>query len=225
MGAIQFGNNLSHKHYRGKPVLPTEPLRPFRPVRLSAPACSDNVVHHQFHNLAKLVAGCTTKGSPHSCFHCSLAVVGPCSSTHSFAQHSRSLLQLICHLRTHPQPPNSSRTYSRNSCVKAPGRHLDLARHAPLCPDFSSPGRCPSPSLVHFFSSLLSTEHVVVAAAHHISSRPAVASGVSRTKCGELRERLLGPKRALGGQTGGHHGPTTTNCIPLILEAVRHKHR
>jgi hypothetical protein len=59
----------------------------------------------------------------------------------------------------------------------------------------------------------------------HISSRPAVASGLSRTKCGELRERLLGPKRALGGQTGGHHGPTTTNCIPLIVEAVRHKHR
>jgi hypothetical protein len=81
---------------------------------------------------------------------------------HSFVQHSRSPSQLICHLRTHPQPPNSSRTHSRNHCVKAPDRHLDLARHAALCPRFPTPQPpCPALSFVHFFFSVLSTEHVV----------------------------------------------------------------
>jgi hypothetical protein len=90
----------------------------------------------------------------------------PLRLDHSFAQHGRSPLQLICYLRTHPQPPNSSRTHSRKHCVKAPDRHLDLARHAPLWPRFLvARPPYPAPSLAHFLSSLLSTEHGVVVAA------------------------------------------------------------
>jgi hypothetical protein len=64
-------------------------------------------------------------------------------------------------LRTHPHPPNSSRTHSRKNCVKAPDRHLDLARHAPLCFRFLVT-RPPYPASSSLISSLLASAQSMV---------------------------------------------------------------
>jgi hypothetical protein len=183
MGPIQFGSSLSHKHYRGRKHIASRALCPLRPGGLSAPACSENVVQHQSNNLserARLGARREARILAFTPHPPSLALAG---STHSFAQHGRSPLQLICHCAlTRIRPIQVALTLGRiaSKLPTVTSTSRDTHRSAP---DSSSPGR-PTQRRPHSFL-LFSLQHRAwCSRRRYISSRPAVASGVSRTKCG-----------------------------------------
>jgi hypothetical protein len=222
MDPIQFGSNLSHKHYRGRKHIAHRALCPLRPEGASAPACSENVVQHQSNNSCKRARLGARQEARILAFTPHPLLLAP--AARPFVCTTRSLPAPINLLPAHSPAAAQFKSHSLSETLRQSSRPSPRPRatRTTLAPISRRPAALPSTVPRSF--PLFSPQHRAwCSCRRHISSRPAVASGVSRTKCGEVRERLLGPRRALG-RTGGHHGPTTTNRVILVVKALRHKH-